>query len=449
MSKVLLIFEDYTELNTLQFTLKKVGFDCIGISTEFGTSEQVISFNPDIVIASGKGPKVSTVGVGRRLKEMPRWTGKAVLIFASGFKPKPEDLMKIRMDVVLEAPVENVRLIQVLAKLTNQDDQVLIEKLIKSMAQENTIKEASFIVGSNKSTSDKVYVGGNIDSKKSDENFVMNLGAEKQSDTKVSSTPKKSSSEAINLKDSLSPEKVLTPSESVSPTATSSSSAFEDLNRREKAKGRFRPQFSLTPEEDPENISEPRFGNLNDKKIEASTQVEFERKIDEIINDRIVAQPQSLTEETSQNLKDTTTLPVDKQDVDWSELEKQLFSQPQDTKIETSDTDMTQQAVSGDAQASKIEDASHFSSGAKDTPLNHLGGPNLEQQIRKAAKDLPLKMTNYRQMAQVLKVPKESTLKKTNSRKVQIELMKDWKQVELEKQDGLRREFTKALFKKK
>ena len=276
MSKVLLIFEDYTELNTILFTLKKVGFDCIGITTEFGTSEQVISFNPDIVIASGKGPKVSTVGVGRRLKEMPRWTGKAVLIFAPGFKPKPEDLMKIRMDVVLEAPVENVRLIQVLAKLTNQDDQVLIEKLIKSMAQENITKETSFTVGSNKSSNDKVYVGGGVDTKKTDQDLIIVGGVEKQSEE--SSTPKKASSEV------LSPEKPVAP--------LSSPSAFDDLNRREKANAGRRPQFSLTPETNSKNNSEPLFGNLDEKKTEVMTQTDFERKAQDRIKKQAEAQLQ-------------------------------------------------------------------------------------------------------------------------------------------------------------
>src|SRR5690349_733716 len=98
MSKVLLIYEDYTELNSVQIVLKKVGFDCLGISSEFTTQQQVLQFNPDIVIAFGKGPKVSSVSVGRRLKEMPRWGGRAVLIFPAGFKPRAEDLIKIRMD---------------------------------------------------------------------------------------------------------------------------------------------------------------------------------------------------------------------------------------------------------------------------------------------------------------------------------------------------------------
>lgn len=136
MSKVLLCYEDFSELMTTQTVLKKVGFDVMPISSEFGLTQQVLQFNPDIVVGYGKGPKVSTIGVGRRLKEMPRWTGSVVLVFAPGMKPAPSDLARIRMDMALEAPLEVTRLIQVLANFTNQDPHALIERMMKSAAQE-------------------------------------------------------------------------------------------------------------------------------------------------------------------------------------------------------------------------------------------------------------------------------------------------------------------------
>lgn len=151
MNKVLLVYDDYTELMSAQFTLKKVGFDVMAVSSEFSIKEQIVSFNPDIVVGYGKGNKVSTVGVGKRLKEMPRWQGKSILIFAPGVKPLPEELIKIRMDTALEAPVEMVRLIQVLAKFSNQDDQILMEKLIKSTALESQKNESTLVTGGKES----------------------------------------------------------------------------------------------------------------------------------------------------------------------------------------------------------------------------------------------------------------------------------------------------------
>lgn len=161
MSKVLLVYEDYSEMMTIQSVLKKVGFDSVAISSEFSLSQQILSFNPDIVIGYGKGPKVSTVGVGRRLKEMPRWSGKAILIFPAGAKPDPKDLVKMRMDMALEAPLEVTRLLQVLAHLTGANPQDLVERMMKAVAQEAAAQSAGRAAASEAKRDDQtVFVTG-------------------------------------------------------------------------------------------------------------------------------------------------------------------------------------------------------------------------------------------------------------------------------------------------
>lgn len=165
MSKVLLVYEDYSEMITIQSVLKKVGFDSVAISSEFSLSQQILSFNPDIVIGYGKGPKVSTVGVGRRLKEMPRWNGKAILIFPAGAKPDPKDLVKMRMDMALEAPLEVTRLLQVLAHLTGQNPQDLVERMMKAVAQEAAAQSAGRAAASEAKRDDQtVFVTGSTSS---------------------------------------------------------------------------------------------------------------------------------------------------------------------------------------------------------------------------------------------------------------------------------------------
>ncbi len=428
MAKILLIYDDYTELNAVQFTLKKLGFDCLGISTEFGTNQQVISFNPDIVIASGRGPKVTTVGVGRRLKEMPRWTGKAILIFPAGHKPNPEDLIKIRMDVVLEAPVENVRLIQVLARLTNQDDQVLIEKLIKTMAQENTVKDPSFIVGG-KPASDSVYVGGNSGENKHSE-FVSSKASERSAvgdlSFKALQGPSNTSEVARVGTFALPP----TENSSQESNPAFAKSAFDDLNRREEARARRSPQFSLKPESEVNESLKSHEPSLSD----------FEKKAEARIREQ-----QKLQFEIQIETENQTDLPIDKQEVNWSELENQLFPQkPVQEKSLSTAVESSEQAVPQSIKT-KADAAEKVPVEASDVPEQF----DFEQQVRRAEGGLASKMKSYREMSDSIKLSHESTLKKTNSRKAQIELMKDWKQVELDKQDGLRREFTKALFKKK
>lgn len=140
MNKILLVYEDYADLMSVEGTLKKVGFDVIGLSSEYAIAEQVLAFNPDLVVGSGRGGKVNSLGVGKRLKEMSRWQGKSVLIFPANFKPNPQELIRIRVDMILEAPVPPLRLVQVIGKLLGHDEAILLERLNKSTHFESTNK---------------------------------------------------------------------------------------------------------------------------------------------------------------------------------------------------------------------------------------------------------------------------------------------------------------------
>ncbi len=185
MNRILLIYDDFAELNTVDYSLKKVGFDVISISSEFLIQEKILSFNPEIVIAYARGPKVTSIGVGKRLKDMNRWGGKVLLIFPQGNKPDPQDLIRTRMDLLLEAPIPVTRLIQILAKITNQDDQQLLEKLIKAAATESAEAQSQSNAQKIKSDKENFYVGGKT---KSDNDTQYVVGpAEKKTSTAVES----------------------------------------------------------------------------------------------------------------------------------------------------------------------------------------------------------------------------------------------------------------------
>lgn len=131
MNKILLVIEDFTELTNLESVLKKLGFNVVGISSEFSISQQILSFNPELVFASGRGGKVTSLGVGRRLKEMTRWNGRTILAFPSGFKPSAQDLLKVRMDAVIESPIAPIKILSVLAKFTGAQEQDFLDRLTK------------------------------------------------------------------------------------------------------------------------------------------------------------------------------------------------------------------------------------------------------------------------------------------------------------------------------
>lgn len=162
MGKILLVFEDYTELMTMESTLKKVGFDVIGLTSEYSLSEQLIAFNPDVVVGYGHGGKVSSLGVGRRLKEATRWQGQSVLVFKAQQKPEPQDLLKVRSDLFLEAPITPRLMLQVLAKLLRLDEVILKEKMDRLGAIEAQQKnvQVSEKGRGGAASSDSVFVGG-------------------------------------------------------------------------------------------------------------------------------------------------------------------------------------------------------------------------------------------------------------------------------------------------
>lgn len=147
MNKILLVYDDYTELMNAETSLKKIGFDVIGLTNEYSLAEQVLSFNPDAVVGFGAGSKVNSSSIGKKLKEMGRWQGKVILIYDPRSKPDAPLLIRVRADIVLETPVPPVRLVQVLAKLLKFDEATLIEKLNKVMQSEATRSDVVMVPG--------------------------------------------------------------------------------------------------------------------------------------------------------------------------------------------------------------------------------------------------------------------------------------------------------------
>lgn len=153
-SKILLVYEEYSELMVAQSTLQKVGYDVLAISTEYTMGENMLSFNPDVVVGCGKNGKVTTLGVGRRLREMSRWQGKSVLIFPAGYQPSPQDFAKLRGDILLEAPVPGVRLLQVIVKLVGDDEAEMLDRLNKQSLGE-AVPEGPIILDATPAPSNK------------------------------------------------------------------------------------------------------------------------------------------------------------------------------------------------------------------------------------------------------------------------------------------------------
>lgn len=396
MRKILLIYEDFNELTSLEASLKKGGFDVIGLSTEYSLSEKMLSFRPDIVIASGRGPKVSTISVGKKLKEMTKWPGKSILIFPTGFKPNPQDLIKARMDLILESPIALNRMIQILAKLTGLAEQSLIDKINKISVAES---EASRVSNSNYTpeVEEPVFVKG-VKREKQDDLFA--LGSEL--DEAVDQAMKGNSGEGAN-------------SDSVFKSSTSDDE--ESLRGKTSLKGG-------SAQSDPAEFS------LKNRREGEKSKNPFEQMAKELNSDK----PQFKFDLNSPF--DQVGQKDDKKfnGLDLNDESRQLKS--------AKATDPEGELVDGEVG----DEERAFLSGAALKKRNE----NIRGQLQKAKNDSAARQARYNEY--VKKDPPLSSKSTFQDRKAIKkafkEMAKDWNKEDLEEQDRLRREFTSRLFKK-
>jgi len=142
MIKVLLIYEDYAEGSRTQAYLKKVGFDVHIQNHDQRLFDLVISFHPDVIVVNAR-QKFSSLDVGIKLKNINSLKSKTILVLPQGARPDPTELVKARVDVLIESPVKAERLIQVLAKLTNIEAAPFLEKLKKAILSDPSLNEVS------------------------------------------------------------------------------------------------------------------------------------------------------------------------------------------------------------------------------------------------------------------------------------------------------------------
>ena len=114
----------------------KIGFDIVGIVNEARLSEQILIFNPDLVLTAGRGGKVSAPSVAQKMKENHRYHGKVLILLPSTQRPTVEELSRIKMDALLEYPCPMPKLIQILGRLLGLDPDALLDKYYRAKASE-------------------------------------------------------------------------------------------------------------------------------------------------------------------------------------------------------------------------------------------------------------------------------------------------------------------------
>ncbi len=110
MDRVLIACDQIQYANHVEMTLRKVGFEVETMTTEFNLSEKLLTFNPDMIIVRGQSAKLSAMSIGKKIKDNLKYSGKVILILAQDQKISPEDLAKVKMDLLLFEPMGALRL---------------------------------------------------------------------------------------------------------------------------------------------------------------------------------------------------------------------------------------------------------------------------------------------------------------------------------------------------
>jgi hypothetical protein len=141
MDRVLLIIDDIQYSHHLEMTLRKIGFDVESSNNEYNINDTVLTFNPEYIICRGNSARLSTLNVGRKLKDLnSKFMGKVVLIFSAGIKVSPEDLIKLKMDLLLFEPISTLRLSVHLFSMAGGDFEIIKDKLLKFAITDNQFR---------------------------------------------------------------------------------------------------------------------------------------------------------------------------------------------------------------------------------------------------------------------------------------------------------------------
>ncbi|MGZ3692376.1 MAG: hypothetical protein ACXVAX_12790 [Pseudobdellovibrio sp.] len=132
MDRVLLIIDDIQYNRQVEMTLRKIGFEVESVNNEFNVNEPLLAFNPDYIVVRGNSNRLNVLNVGKKLAESSNHNnGKVILVFPDKSNISPDDLFKVRADLVLTEPMSTLRLVMYLISISGQDMEFVKEKLMK------------------------------------------------------------------------------------------------------------------------------------------------------------------------------------------------------------------------------------------------------------------------------------------------------------------------------
>ena len=125
----------------VEMTLRKVGFEVESVNNEFSINEPLLSFNPDYIVCRGNSNRLNVMNVAKKLKEgKTPYNGKVILILPENYVVPPDEIFKLKADLMLHDPLSTLRLVVQLISLTTNDIEFIKDKLLKFAITDNQFR---------------------------------------------------------------------------------------------------------------------------------------------------------------------------------------------------------------------------------------------------------------------------------------------------------------------
>ncbi len=130
MAKVMLVIDDYNELEFIETLLKRVGFDVLSLNKDASVADTLLGFFPALVVATLKGPLIDGLKTAALAKKQAPST-KVMLLYGKGAVPQLTGEQKTKIDALIEAPVQPQDTLLIIAQLLRMDAPALLDKFEK------------------------------------------------------------------------------------------------------------------------------------------------------------------------------------------------------------------------------------------------------------------------------------------------------------------------------
>ena len=141
MNKILVVLDDYSELTQCESTLKKLGFDALGIQVAKKVADTLLGFRPDVMIAMYKGRQIEGLKLFQGLRKTHPQCRTVLAVQSLNQLTELTEKDKFNVDAVMELPMTAGKLVPLVAELMKLDVAALVARYQKLTSMKISTEE--------------------------------------------------------------------------------------------------------------------------------------------------------------------------------------------------------------------------------------------------------------------------------------------------------------------